>query len=315
MAKIVAGKLAIALLTLFIMSMLIFGLVEAMPGDAAQIILGQASSPEALQNLRQAMGLNDPGPIRYLRWLRGFMTGELGDSLYMTGMPIQTLLWRKAVNSAFLAAFAILFYVPLSVVLGVVAGINEGKRIDGFITTVGLSLMAIPEYVSGVILSMLFSVWLGWLPVSSAFKMGTNVLQNIPVIILPALSITLVMVGYVLRMQRSSMVAVIRSDYIRTAVLKGLPWAVVIFKHALRNALLPTITVIGMNMGWLVGGLVVVETLFGFPGLGLLLTTAIRTRDLPLIMACTMLVTIVYIVSNLLTDMLYSYLNPRIRYR
>jgi peptide/nickel transport system permease protein len=315
MLKVVSGKLAIALVTLFVMSILIFALVDSMPGDAAQISLGQAASPEALENLRQAMGLNDPAPVRYFRWLKGFAVGDLGESLYMKGMPVQILLWRKAASSAFLALFAILFYVPISLVLGVIAGINEGKKVDGIITTLGLSMMAIPEYVSGVILSLVFSVWLGWLPVSSAFKMGTNVTQNIPVVILPALSITLIMIGYVARMQRSSMVSVIRSDYIRTAVLKGLPWKVVIFKHALRNALLPTITIIGMNMGWLVGGLVVVETLFGFPGLGLLLTTAIRTRDLPLIQACALLVTIVYIISNLLTDLLYSYLNPRIRYQ
>ena len=315
MWKIVTKKITIAVITVVIMSILVFALVEAMPGDAALIRLGQAASPEALENLREAMGLNDPAPVRYGRWLRGFVVGDLGESLYMRGMQVHTLLWRKAANSLVLALFALLFYVPISVVLGIIAGINEGKKSDNVISTMGLALMAIPEYVSGVFLSMIFSVWLGWLPVSSAFRMGTNVTQNIPTVILPALSITLIMVGYVSRMQRSSMVSVIRSDYIRTAVLKGLPWQVVIFKHALRNALLPTITVIGMNMGWLVGGLVVVETLFGFPGLGLMLTTAIRTRDLPLIQACALLVTVVYIVSNLVSDLLYSYVNPRIRYK
>lgn len=315
MMRIILQKIGFALLTFFIMSILVFILVDAMPGDAAQISLGQASSPEALENLREAMGLNDPGVVRYFRWLGGFVRGDLGESLYMKGVAINTLLWRKVANSAFLALFGLIFYIPVSIVLGIIAGINEGKPVDNVISIAGLSLMALPEYVSGVLLSVLFSVVLGVLPISSALMLGTNITQNIPVLILPALSITLIMVGYVSRMQRSSMARVIRSDYVRAAVLKGLPWRTVVFRHAMRNALLPTITLIGMNMGWLFGGLVVVETLFGFPGLGLLITDAIRTRDLPLIQASTLFITFIFIASNFITDLLYSYLNPRIRYR
>ena len=315
MVKVILRKIGFALITFFVMSILVFVLVDAMPGDAAEITLGQASSPEALENLREAMGLNDPGIVRYGRWLGNFVRGDLGESLYMKGVAINTLLWRKVANSAFLALFGLLFYIPVSIVLGIIAGVNEGKAVDGIISVTGLSLMALPEYVSGVFLSLLFSVVLGWFPVSSALMLGTNITQNLNVLILPALSITLIMVGYVSRMQRSSMARVIRSDYIRTAVLKGLPWRRVVFRHAMRNALLPTITLIGMNMGWLFGGLVVVETLFGFPGLGLLITTAIRTRDLPLIQATTLFITFVYILSTFVTDLLYSYLNPRIRYQ
>jgi len=175
--------------------------------------------------------------------------------------------------------------------------------------------MALPEFVSGILLITLFSVKLSILPITSVIPIGQSLWGNLHILILPALSITFVMFGYVSRMQRSSMVTVMNSDYIRAATLKGMPRAYVIFRHALKNALLPTITIIGMNMGWLFGGLIVVETLFGFPGLGSLTLSAIKTRDIPLIEACVLFITAIFVFSTFLTDMLYVYLNPRIRFK
>jgi peptide/nickel transport system permease protein len=308
-------RLGFVILTLVAMSMLIFLLVEVMPGDVAQTVLGQSATPESVAALREAMGLDDPLPVRYGRWAGGFLRGDLGESLYMRGVQINTIFWRKVGHSVILAITALLFYVPLSIFFGVLAGVKAGKLTDSIISFFGLATMALPEFVSGILLITLFSVKLSILPITSVIPIGQSLWGNLHILILPALSITFVMFGYVSRMQRSSMVTVMNSDYIRAATLKGMPRAYVIFRHALKNALLPTITIIGMNMGWLFGGLIVVETLFGFPGLGSLTLSAIKTRDIPLIEACVLFITAIFVFSTFLTDMLYVYLNPRIRFK
>jgi peptide/nickel transport system permease protein len=297
------------------MSFVIFLLVEIMPGDVAQMILGQSATEEAVAALREARGLNDPLLERYGRWISGVVVGDLGDSIYMQGVSINSILWRKVGHSIILAMTAFIIFVPLSIFFGVLAGVKEKKPTDSIISFFGLATMALPEFVSGVILITVFAVQLKWFPIVSVIPIGESIWQNLNIVVLPALSITLVMFGYISRMQRSSMISVMNSDYIRAATLKGMPRRYVIFRHALKNAMLPTITIIGMNMGWLFGGLVVVETLFGFPGMGSLLMTAIKTRDVPLIEACVLLITVIYSVSTMITDIMYSYLNPRIRYQ
>jgi len=199
--------------------------------------------------------------------------------------------------------------------MGILAGVKAGKLTDSIISVFGLATMALPEFVSGIILITVFSVYLKLLPIASLIPIGETIWGNLDILILPALSITIVMFGYVSRMQRSSMIGVMSSDYIRAATLKGMPRGYVIFRHALKNALLPTITIIGMNMGWLFGGLIVVETLFGFPGLGSLTLSAIKTRDVPLIEACVLFITFIFVFSTFITDMAYAFLNPKIRFK
>lgn len=303
------------ILTLVAMSFLIFVLAEIMPGDVAQMILGQTATPESLRALRESMQLDDPLLVRYGRWAANLLRGDLGESIYMRGIPIHTIFWRKVGHSSILALTALLFYVPLSILFGVIAGVNAGKPLDSVISFFGLATMALPEFVSGIILVAIFAVGLDVLPITSVIPIGETIWGNLNILVLPALSITFVMFGYVSRMQRSSMITVMNSDYVRASVLKGMTWRYTIFRHALKNALLPTITIIGMNMGWLFGGLIVVETLFGFPGLGSLTLSAIKTRDLPLIEACVLFITLVFVVSTFITDMLYAFLNPRIRYK
>jgi len=315
LSRSVLKRLGGMALTLVVMSLLIFLLVELMPGDAAQRVLGQSATPESVASLREAMGLNDPVLVRYARWAGGILRGDLGESIYMRGVRIASIFWRRVGNSMVLALTALLFYVPISIVLGVLAGIRAGKTTDSVISFLGLATMALPEFVSGIILMTIFSVNLKILPIASVIPIGQTLWGNLNILVLPALSITFVMFGYVSRMQRSSMIGVMNSNYVRTAVLKGLPWGTVIFKHALKNALLPTITIIGMNMGWLFGGLIVVETLFGFPGLGSLTMSAVKTLDVPLIEACVLFITAIFVVSTFVTDLLYAYLNPRIRFQ
>ena len=314
-ASIIIRRLGSLLATLVIMSFIIFMLVEIMPGDVAQMILGQSATEEAVAALREARGLNDPVLQRYGRWVSGVVVGDLGESVYMQGVAINSILWRRVGHSMILALTAFLLFVPLSIFFGVLAGVKEKKPTDSVVSFLGLATMALPEFVSGVMLISVFAVQLDWFPIVSVIPIGESLFQNLNIVVLPALSITLVMFGYISRMQRSSMIQVMNSDYVRAAVLKGMPRTYVIFRHALKNALLPTITIIGMNMGWLFGGLVVVETLFGFPGMGSLLMTAIKTRDVPLIEACVLLITVIYSLSTMVYDILYSYLNHRIRFQ
>ena len=311
--SIIAKRLGSLLVTLAVMSFIIFMLVEIMPGDVAQMILGQSATDEAVAALREARGLNDPVLQRYFRWVGGVVTGDLGDSIYMQGVSINSILWRRVGHSMILALTAFLIFVPLSMFFGVLAGVKENKPTDSIVSFFGLATMALPEFVSGVFLITIFGVQLKWLPIVSVIPIGESLFSNLEILVMPAISVTFVMFGYVSRMQRSSMIQVMHSDYVRAAVLKGMPRKYVIYRHALKNALLPTITIIGMNMGWLFGGLVVVETLFGFPGMGSLLMTAIKTRDVPLIEACVLLITVIFSLSTMLTDILYSYLDPRVR--
>ncbi|MFA6783473.1 MAG: ABC transporter permease [Sphaerochaeta sp.] len=313
--SIILRRTVSLLITLTVMSLIIFLLVEIMPGDVAQMILGQSATEEAVSALREARGLNDPVMERYFRWVGGVLTGDLGESIYMKGVTINSILWRRVGHSLVLALSAFILFVPLSIILGVLAGVKENKPTDSIISFLGLATMALPEFVSGVFLITIFGVQLNWFPIVSIIPIGESLFNNLEILFLPALSITFVMFGYVSRMQRSSMIQVMNSDYIRAAILKGMNRKYVIFRHALKNALLPTITIIGMNMGWLFGGLVVVETLFGFPGMGSLLMTAIKTRDVPLIEACVLLITVIFSLSTMITDVLYSYLNPRVRFQ
>mgnify|MGYP006290132383 FL=1 len=315
MWKFALRKFLFMILTMVVMSILVFILVELMPGDTAQIILGMNATPEALEELREAMGLDEPLVKRYIHWAGGILRGDMGESLFLKGVSVSSLILRKVKHSLILAGTALIFFVPVSIGLGVLAGVNERKWPDSLISTFGLTTMSLPEFVSGVVLIIAFAVRLRWFPATSNIEIGETIWQNLNILILPALSITIVMVGYVSRMQRASMVTVMNSDYIRAARLKGLPRPYVIRHHAIRNALLPSITIIGMNMGWLVGGLVVVESLFAYPGIGLLFITAIKTRDVPLIEACMLTVTFIYVLSSFITDMLYALLNPRIRYK
>ncbi|MFA7671532.1 MAG: ABC transporter permease [Sphaerochaetaceae bacterium] len=312
--EIILKRVGTLFATLLIMSFIIFILVEIMPGDVAQMILGQSATEESLAALREVKGLNEPLLTRYWKWISQAVQGDLGESLYMKGVAINSILWRRVGHSLVLAATAFLIFVPLSIFFGVLAGVREKKFSDSLISFFGLATMALPEFVSGILLITVFAVKLDVLPIVSVIPIGETLWQNLNILILPALSITFVMFGYVSRMQRSSVINVMNSDYIRSAILKGMSKRYVIFRHALKNALLPTITIIGMNMGWLFGGLVVVETLFGYPGMGSLLMTAIRTRDLPLIQACVLLITVIYSHSTMITDILYNYLNPLIRF-
>jgi len=241
-----------------------------------------------------------------------FVQGDWGNS-YSLRTPLRPVVMQRLGNSLRLALVALLFSIPPAIALGVVAGLNENKWPDVVISLVTLVLVGLPEFVTAIILINFLALRWKLLPAVSTVEPDANFLEALPSLIMPAITAATVLLAYIARLTRVGVVTEMKKNYVRTATLKGLPYRTVIGKHVLRNALLPTITVIAISLGWLIGGLVVIENVFSYPGLGRLLTYAITGRDLPLIQAITMITVTVYILANLFADLLYSYLNPRIR--
>ena len=252
-------------------------------------------------------------PREYIPLQRGLLRGDPGIS-FKDRRPVSEVLFRRLLNTAFLAGMAFIIVMPLALVLGLIAGLNEGKFLDRAFSISSLVATATPEFASGVFLILIFASWLRWLPGAVVVTDDAAIFERPQMLILPILTLTLIELGYVLRITRSSMVEVMRTNYIRTAVLKGLPQKRIIFKHALRNALMAPITIITLHINWLIGGIVVVEILFGFPGLGGYVLEAALFKDVFAIEAAAMVLVVIAVGSQLLADIVYTYLNPRIRY-
>jgi peptide/nickel transport system permease protein len=276
--------------------------------------LGAYTTPENVQQLRERMGLDRPLLDRYVTWLTNTLRGDLGES-FRLGVDIRPVLMTRFRNSIYLALFGVILLVPVSLFFGVIAGLTEGRWPDVFISISGLITTSLPEFVTGILLIIVFSWWLELLPGNSLpGSEDGNPLSEPARLVLPALTLAVGQFGYLARITRVSVAKVMKSAYIRTAILKGLPYRTVIFRHALRNALLAPITVVTTNLGWWLGGLIVIESLFSYPGLGRLFANAAIFNDIPMLEASALLGVIFAVSSQLLADVLYSFLNPRIRY-
>ena len=252
-------------------------------------------------------------PRRYIPLQRGLLRGDPGVS-FKDRRPVAETLPRRLYNTTILAALAMAFVIPLALLLGLVAGLNEGGAADRWLSVSSLIATATPEFASGVFLILIFSSWLGWFPGAVVMSSDNAIFERPAMLVLPILTLTLIELGYVLRITRASMVEVMRTNYIRTAILKGLPWRRVVFKHALRNALMAPITIIMLHVNYFIGGLVIVETLFGFPGLGRYILEAALFKDVFAIEAAAMVLVIIAVGTQLIADIIYTWLNPRIRY-
>ncbi len=299
-------------LTFLLTSLVIFLITQLLPGDVARVILGREAGEAALEALRAELGLNDPLPVQYGRWLGRFLTGDWGHS-YGARTEIRPLVLSRLRNSLMLGVVTMVLAVPLAVALGVIAGLNENRWIDNVISVASLSVVGLPEFVTGLVLIQVFAFKLRWLPANSSIRPQATFAEALPMLVLPALTATLVLLAYIARLTRAGVIEELKKLYVRTAVLKGLPRRTVIIKHVLRNALLPTVTVIAISFGWLISGLIVIENVFNYPGLGRLLVFAIDRRDLPLLQAVGMVTVFGFALANLAADLLYAYLNPRIR--
>ncbi len=312
MGRLIVRRLLFIVPTLWLVSVLIFSLAEIVPGDVGRTILGPYATPEQVAALDHQLGADRPIVVRYANWVGHFLVGRWGDSIVL-GVPIRPLVFQRLWNSLQLALIALVVIIPVSIALGVLAGLKRDGPLDRSISVIGLSLTAIPEFVSGVILLVLFAVLLHWFPVTAAVSPGSKIPTRLHALILPAFPLMFVLFGYISRMARAGTVDVLESAFVRTAVLKGLPRRRVIFRHVLRNALLPTITVIGAQIGWLVGGLVVIETLFNYAGIGKLMIDSAIGHDVPVLEATVLLVAAIYMLSNLAADVVVAFLNPRVR--
>lgn len=312
MFRYILRRAGFLLLTVLLTSIIIFVITQWLPGDVARVILGREAGETALVQLRQQLGLDKPLLVQYLTWLGRFVSGDWGES-FSTGSAIRPLVLERLGNSLMLAALTMVIAVPVSVALGVVAGLNENKAIDNVISIASLSVVGLPEFVTGLLLIQFLAFQLHLFPANSSIKPGLGFFEALPQLVLPALTATLVLLAYVARLTRAGVVEELKQSYVRTATLKGLARRTVIVKHVLRNALLPTITILAISFGWLISGLIVVENVFNYPGLGRLLTFAIDRRDLPLLQAITLVTVLGFSLSNLAADLLYAYFNPRIR--
>jgi len=298
---------------LVVMSVLIFTITQILPGNVAQMILGQFATEESIRAVEEKLGLNDPLPVQYWRWACCLLRGDLGNSLIME-RPIAPVLWISLQRSAVLALMSLIFVTLIAITLGVIAAVEQNRATDHAVSIFTYFGISVPEFFWGIVLILFFARYLRWLPSSGYVPLSEGLWNWFSHLIAPTATLTFTLIAHVSRLTRSSMLEILRSPYITAARAKGLPERVVLVRHALRNGLLPTITVLAIDVGWLFGGIVVVETVFAFPGLGRLLMFAIERRDLPLIQVSILVITAIYSVSNLIADLLYTYLNPRIRY-
>ena len=309
MLVFLARRLAYMVLTMLALSLIVFLMLEISPGSIATKVLGPYSSEEQRAIWLEENGYNRPLHVRYIDWLGGFATGDLGESITYK-VPVNEILWDRLGNTGILGLATFLVMIPLSLTLGVLAGMKEGSFQDRSISVVGIVFTSVPEFASAVLLSTIFVFGLGLLPGTSGMTDGFNLIE----LILPVMVLVLYDFGYVARMTRASMAEVMTTHYIRTAVLKGLPYRVVIMRHALRNALIAPFTVIMLQINWLLSGVIVVEFFFAYKGFGALLLEASLTQDIYVIQACAMVAVFVAVTTQTLADIGYTYLNPRIRF-
>jgi peptide/nickel transport system permease protein len=312
MVAYILRRLGLAVVTLLLLSLIIFAIVNVLPQNIARSLLGPFAPAEAVADLNHRLGTDQPLLVQYLKLLKGLVTLDFGTS-FQTDQPVRGLIATTLANSAKLALLALLLTVPLGILGGVVAALRKGRLADRFIVTLGLAGSAIPEFVTSTFLVFLLGLKLNVLPVLGTWDDGAGIGTQLYHLLMPALALVLVYFGYIARMARAGTIAVLEADYTRTATMKGLSRGVVLRRHVLRNALLPTISVVATQTGYLFGGLLAVEIIFNVNGLGRLLVTAAKAKDLPVLEAGVMVIGVIYMVATLIADLIISWLNPRIR--
>jgi peptide/nickel transport system permease protein len=306
-------RIALAIPVLLIVGIIVFALVHLTPGDPASVMLGPDATSEQVNDLRDALGLNDPLPIQFLTWIGGVVRLDFGESFFLR-IPVTEALIERLQVTMLLTLYSLVFAVIVGVPLGVIAAVRANSLLDRVLMMVSLTGAAIPNFVLGILLILLFAVILGWLPSGRYVDITEDPIAHLKSMVLPAIALGFSEAALIARIVRSSMLDVLREDYIRTAYSKGLMKRSVVVRHALRNVLVPTVTIIGLSLGALLGGAVVTETVFTLPGMGRLVVQSVARRDYPVIQGAVMLIAVFYVLANLLVDILYIYLDPRIGY-
>jgi peptide/nickel transport system permease protein len=311
--RLILQRIGLGVLTLFLISILIFLAAEILPGDVAQTILGQSATPENLRNLRIQLGLDKPPLQRYFNWLGGVLQGNFGTAL-TNRQPVAKLIGARFGNTLFLASVSALIAVPLAIVLGLLAVRFRDKWLDKFISGFTLTTISLPEFFVGYVLILFFAIRLPWFPSLSTVSASMSLGERLYAIVLPCATLTLVVLAHMMRMTRAAIIGVMSSPYIEMAQLKGVSPFNIIFRHALPNAISPIINVVVVNLAYLIVGVVVVEVIFVYPGMGQLFVDNVSKRDLPVVQACGLIFATVFIGLNMLADVLSIIGNPKLRY-
>lgn len=316
------ARLAAGVLTLWVVSVLVFAGTELLSGDAATAILGQTATPQSLAVVRKELGLDRPPHERYLSWVGGVLRGDFGHSLTVGsggaaggrgGTAVSTIIGDRLVNTLILTGVAALLTLPLAIGLGIWSATKPGSWTDSVISSTTLGLIALPEFVTGSALVLLFAIAWPLLPAVSFIGADDSIGSRVAALVLPVATLGAASIAHTSRMIRGSMIEALESDYVQMARLKGIPERRVVFRHALRNALVPSIQVIALTIAWLVGGVVVVEVVFDYPGIGQALASAVSTRDIPVVQAVSLAIAVVYVLVNLAADLATIMLTPKLR--
>jgi len=313
MTAFILRRLVLMIPVLLIVGIVVFTLIHLTPGDPAAVILGPDATPEQVDNLRERLGLNEPLYIQFVKWFGSALRLDFGDSLFI-GQPVTTALLDRAQPTGLLTLYSLTLSIMIGIPAGVLAAVRRNTIIDRFLMVFSISGAAIPNFFLGILLILLFAVKLRWLPSGGYSDIQDGLWQHLRYMILPSFALGVSSAGLLARLVRSSMLDVLKEDYVRTAFAKGLPERLVVIRHALRNALIPAITVIGVSLGGLLGGAVVTETVFSIPGMGRLVVQSIARRDFPVIQGAVMTIAAIYVMANLIVDVLYVYVDPRVRY-
>ncbi len=313
MYNYLARRLGFMTLTLLFVTLITFAVTTILPGDVALLILGPNATEESIQALQAQMGLDKPLYLQYIDWVFGIFQGDMGTSLRFDE-PVVTLIAQKLPKSLMLAAAATLIAVVLAIPLGVIAAVKQNDLPDLFASMFGFIGISIPIFLWGLVFILVFAVWFDWFPTGNYVPPSEDPIGTLTHLVLPASSMGFALTAYIMRMTRSSMLEVLNEEYVKLARAKGMTQRVIVLKHALRNAIIPVITVIAFQFSYAFGGVVVLEEVFFWPGIGRLTLTAIQSRDIPLLQGCIIVVALIYMISNLAADILYGYFDPRIRY-
>ncbi len=310
--RLILNRLVHAALVLFLVSIVVFVAVEILPGDIARRILGREALESSVELLREKLGLNDPLVFRYGRWLWSVASLDFGTSM-ANNKPAWDIIAPKLANTAMLSAFACLLYFPLVLGLAMVQAVNQHSAIDHTITVVTILILSTPEFLLATLMLLTFGLKLGWLPVTSVLKANMSALAVFRALILPAIALALIMAVYAVRMLRDNLIEALDADFVTMARFKGLGRTRILLRHVLPNAIAPTLNITALNLSYLIGGVVIVERVFAFPGFGSLMIDSLQLRDVPLIEACVMIAAFTYIAGNLIADVLSISINPRLR--
>jgi peptide/nickel transport system permease protein len=308
----IGKRLILSVITLLIVSLAVFFATNMLPGDTAAILLGQAATPEAVEGLRHAMHLDEPALLRFLRWLAGVLTGDLGTS-YANNMPIATLIGSRFANTMELAGITALVAVPLALMLGITAAVMRGSIYDRIVTVLTIGVISVPEFVVASTAVLVFAVYLKWLPAISFVNEVHSLSDLLRMYAMPVVTLTFVVSAQIIRMTRAAVIEALSTPYVEMALLKGASRSRIVLRHALPNSLGPIVNALALSLSYLIGGVIIIETIFNYPGIAKLMVDAVATRDLPLIQTCALIFCLGYLILITIADIVAILSNPRLR--